>query len=148
LIPSAELLQITIDRFWETIPSVWGQIRGNIRSIAAENYAISVEQFQILRHVRRGIRSVSDLASVKQLSRSAISQSVDVLVEMGLITRTQSTEDRRYIELELSQAGTDLLNAIFEENHRWMAQKMTSLNAEELERILTAFQLLKSTFTE
>jgi hypothetical protein len=50
--------------------------------------------------------------------------------------------------LELSQAGTDLLNAIFEENHRWMAQKMTSLNAEELERILTAFQLLKSTFTE
>ena len=76
--------QTAIDEFWATIPPVWNRIKGNLRSIAEENYDISVEQFHILRHIRKGLTSVSELAEVKQISRSAISQAVDLLVEPGL----------------------------------------------------------------
>lgn len=143
-----EMLQITIDRFWEAFPAVWTQIRENIRSIASEDFGISVEQFHVLRHIRKGIHSVSELAAAKRISRPAISQSVDALVEKGLITRRQSREDRRYVELDLTPEGTDMLNAIFEKNHSWLAEAMEDLTAEELECIAQAMKVLRKTFVE
>ncbi len=143
-----ETLQQVIDRFWETIPPVWSQVRANVRAVATESFHISVQQFHILRHIRKGIHSASELASVSQLSRPAISQSVDVLVEKGLITRHQRAQDRRYVELELTQSGVDMLDAIFRKNHRWMMQKMTSLSPEELGNILLGMKALKKTFIE
>ncbi len=148
MIQTDELLNQTIDRFWESIPPVWNQIRGHLRSIAQEKFDISVEQFHVLRHIRRGICSVSDLANVKKISRSAISQSVDGLVEKGLIARRQHTDDRRFVTLELTPSGDELLNAIFNENRAWMVEKMSAFTPEELERMLLAFQSLRDTFKE
>jgi DNA-binding MarR family transcriptional regulator len=143
-----DILRNTIDRFWETFPVVWTQIRGNIRSIATENFDISVEQFHILRHIRKGVHSVSELATAKQISRSAISQSVDALVSKGLISRLQSVADRRHFELELTQNGINMLNSIFEKNHFWLMEKMALLNEDELDSILKAMKVLKRTFIE
>jgi DNA-binding MarR family transcriptional regulator len=141
------LLEETIDRFWETIPPVWNQIRGRIRCTAPEKFGISVEQFHILRHIRKGMKSVSELAVEKQISRSAISQAVDLLVDKGLITRKQSIEDRRYVQLELTQNGDELLNSIFQNNREWMVDKMADLTAEEMRCIITSFEILKKTFS-
>jgi len=148
LIKTEDALYLTIDRFWESIPPVWNQIRGHLRSIAQEKFEISVEQFHVLRHIRRGIRSVSDLATVKQISRSAISQSVDGLVEKGLISRHPHADDRRFVELELTPSGDAMLNAIFEENRAWMIDKMSALTPDELAQMQQAFRLLKDTFQE
>src|SRR5512144_2987732 len=92
---SPDRLKTTIDTVWATLPPVWNRIRENIRSIAEQQYGVSVEQYHILRHIRKGLTSVSELAQVKQISRSAISQAVDVLVERGLISRRQNEQDRR-----------------------------------------------------
>jgi DNA-binding MarR family transcriptional regulator len=145
---SDRILHQAIDRFWETFPSVWDTIRGNIRTIAAENFEITVEQFHILRHIRKGRGSVSELAIVKQISRSAISQAVDVLVDKGLIVRQTKAEDRRYVTLELTKNGNDLLNAIFEKNRIWMIEKMASMSQEELNNVIQAMELLKKTFDQ
>lgn len=143
-----ELLQLAIDRFWETIPPTWNHIRGHIRAIAAEKYNITIEQFHILRHVRKGIQSVSDLAEVKQISRPAISQAVELLVEKGLITRQQSTTDRRFVRLELTEDGHKLLNAIFEENREWMIEKLSVLQPGEIDCLLRGMDVLKKTFED
>ena len=82
---SAELLQQTIEKFWETVPPVWNLVRGNLRGIVSEQFDISVDQFHILRHIRKGFSSVSDLASARQISRPAVSQAVELLVEKGLL---------------------------------------------------------------
>ncbi len=142
-----ELRQHAIDRFWETIPPVWNQVRNNLRCIASERYEISVEQFHILRHIRRGITTISDLAAVKQISRPAISQGVDTLVEKGLISRRQETDDRRFVHLQLTPAGDDLLNQIFQENRAWMMNKMETLEPEELSSLIDAMEILKGSFT-
>jgi DNA-binding MarR family transcriptional regulator len=141
-------LQTAIDQFWATIPPVWNRIKGNIRSIAEENYGISVEQFHILRHIRRGLGSVSELAEVKQISRSAISQAVDLLVERGLICRLQNAQDRRNIPLELTEAGNSLLDTISEKNRAWMGTRMADLTREELETLSAAMEILGRTFID
>ncbi len=141
-------LQKAIDAWWATIPPVWNQIRANIHSIAEENSGISVEQFHILRHIRRGLTSVSELAEVRQISRSAISQAVDLLVERGLITRHQNAQDRRNIPLELTQAGNELLDTIWERNRSWMGEKMASLTTGDLTTLTNAMEILARTFSE
>src|SRR5512136_3113437 len=90
-----KLIPVAIEAFWSTIPLIWNRIKGNLRSIAVDQYGISVEQFHILRHVRKGLKSVSELAEVRQISRSGISQAVDVLVDRSLICRLQNARDRR-----------------------------------------------------
>ena len=137
-----------IDCFWETIPPAWNGVKKHVRATAAEQFGITIEQFHILRHMRKGIGSVSELAEVKQISRSAISQALDALVNKGLITRRQGVQDRRHINLELTPSGNHLLNAIFEKNRTWMAAKMSSLTADELQLLIEAMHLLKHTFAE
>ena len=143
-----QLIPIAIEAFWGTIPPVWNRIKGNVRSIAVENYDISVEQFHILRHIRKGLTSVSELAEVKQISRSAISQAVDLLVERGLICRRQNARDRRTIPLELTRAGDRLLDTISERNRAWMKSQMTSLSVQDLETLTSAMEILAKTFDE
>jgi DNA-binding MarR family transcriptional regulator len=147
-VTTEELRQRAIDRFWETIPPVWNRVRNNLRSIATEKFEISVEQFHILRHIRKGITSVSDLAEVKQISRPAISQAVDALVEKGLISRQQDVDDRRYIKLMLTPAGDDLLNTIFCENRAWMGERMATLKDDELKQVIDAFETLKTLISD
>ena len=139
------LRQQLIDRFWETIPPIWNQVRNNLRCIAAENFEVSVEQFHILRHIRKGFTSVSELAAIRQISRPAISQAVDVLVEKGLISRHQEAEDRRFVHLRLTPNGEALLNKIFQENRTWMMEKLSSLDEEEMLKAMDALEVLKRT---
>lgn len=145
-ISSPEMVQPTIDKFWESIPPVWSRIKNNLRSIAGDEFGVSVEQFHILRHVRRGLGSVSELAQVRQISRPAISQLVNTLVEKDLVKRSTSRDDRRCIRLELTPEGGRLLDTIFEKNRRWMAQKMAVLNADEHRQLIEALDLLKRSF--
>jgi DNA-binding MarR family transcriptional regulator len=141
---STEILRDqTIDRFWETVPPVWGMIRNHIRAEATGNFEISVEQFHILRHVRRGVSSVSELAAAKNISRPAISQSVEALVQKGLLTRIQSTQDRRCIKLALTVAGNNLLDTVFKKTRSWMKERMSGLTADEFNNIMKAMDALK-----
>ena len=142
------LIPAAIEAFWSTVPPVWYRVKGNVRAIAVENYDISVEQFHILRHIRRGLTSVSELAEVRQISRSAVSQAVDILVERGLICRRQNVLDRRNIPLELTESGNKLLDTISEKNRAWMKSRMISLTALDLNTLTSAMEILAGTFVE
>ena len=143
-----QLIPAAIEAFWSTIPPVWNRVKGNVRAIAVDHYDISVEQFHILRHIRRGLTSVSELAQVKQISRSAISQAVDILVGRGLICRRQNALDRRNIPLELTESGNALLDTIWEKNRAWMKSQMISLTVQDLETLTCAMEILARTFAE
>ena len=141
--PSERLRDQTIDRFWETVPPVWNYVRTHIRGTATGKFDITVEQFHVLRFVRRGPNSMSELATAKNISRPAISQAVDVLVKKGLLTRIPSTTDRRVVELALTEEGNALLDTVFKENREWMKERMKALTTEELEIIGKAMTALK-----
>jgi DNA-binding MarR family transcriptional regulator len=132
-----------IDRFWETVPPLWNFVRSHIRATATAKFDITVEQFHVLRYVRRGKDSMSELATAKNISRPAISQAVDILVNKGLLTRVQSTQDRRYVDLALTDAGNNLLDTVFKETRGWMKERLHSLNADELETIARAMEVMK-----
>ena len=141
--PPKQLTDEALDRFWETVPPLWGNIRAHIRAVATEEFSISIEQFQILRLIRSGKGSVSELASAKKISRPAISQAVEALVQKGMLTRTQDSEDRRHVQLALTKSGNALLDALFQNTRTWMRAKLASYSRDELENVIRAMESLK-----
>jgi DNA-binding MarR family transcriptional regulator len=143
--PSDHLLRHAVDAFWEAFPPFWHLVRAHIRQVAVEQFGISVEQFHILRQVRRGLVSISALAAARNISRPAISQAVEVLVQKGLLTRTTDPRDRRYIQLSLTTPGNALLDAIFDNTRQWMVQTLATLSEEELEALILSLNALRKT---
>jgi DNA-binding MarR family transcriptional regulator len=141
-------LESTIDCFWESVPPLWNRIREHLREHVLAGLDLTVEQFHVLRHIRRGLGSVSDLAAAKHISRPAISQAVDLLVAKGLIERQPNAVDRRYVRLTLTAAGNDLLDTVFQQNRAWMAQRLAHLAPRELESIQAGLRALQSAFDE
>jgi DNA-binding MarR family transcriptional regulator len=142
---SNEILRQTVETFWECFPPFWHRVRGHIRDVAAERFDITVEQFHILRHIRKGRASVSELAEAKNISRPAISQAVDVLVHKGLIVRSTGLRDRRHIQLTLTVEGDTLLDAVSEEARKWMMGVLSVLDDDELRSLTHSMQSLKKT---
>jgi DNA-binding MarR family transcriptional regulator len=132
-----------IDCFWETVPPLWSMIRARIRGAATTDFGVTVEQFHILRYVRRGVKSVSDLAGARNISRPAVSQAAEVLVQKGLLTRRQGTADRRYVELALTPEGHALLDAVFGRTKAWMAERMRSMTRDDLLKIVHGMDALQ-----
>jgi DNA-binding MarR family transcriptional regulator len=55
------------------------------------------------------------------LSKQAVSQTVDVLVREGLVTRTEDPSDRRHMIVAPTEAGTGRLDAFEEEFVQYLA---------------------------
>lgn len=142
-----EVIETLIDQFWETIPPVWHRTRAVIRGVAAEKFHLTVEQFQVLRRIRRGIASVSAIADDSRTSRSAVSKAVDILVNKGLVSRSQDPNDRRNVPLALTAEGERVMSAIFGETESWLAGRFASLNEQECARLRSALDLLREVFS-
>lgn len=145
---SADQLQFTIDNFWDTIPSTWGNVRSKLRGYATHEHNLTLIQFHMLRHIRRGVATVAELADQQRISRPAVSQAVEQLVQKQLVLRTPDPNDRRYVQLSLTQKGEKLLAAVFSKTKIWMESQMTSLTAQELETLNQAFLILKHSLQE
>jgi len=139
---ASENLRRVVDIFWETIPPFWRMVHAHIREVAVEKFNIPVEQFHILRHIRRGRDSVSALAEAKNISRPAISQSVDLLVTRGLVIRAIDPHDRRHVKLSLTTDGNALMDAVFGDTRKWMMKTLEPLSAGEIQALVCSMESL------
>ncbi|GAB4459716.1 MAG: hypothetical protein Kow0070_15060 [Anaerolineales bacterium] len=135
-----------IDAFWESIPPVWRQTRAKIRTVAAERFGLTVEQFQALRRIRRGYDSVSALAEEGRLSRSQASRAVDALARRKLVARLTDSADRRRVHLSLTAKGEQTLSAIYAETETWLAERFQTLSPNQSQEVARALFLLRDAF--
>jgi DNA-binding MarR family transcriptional regulator len=131
-----------LDKFWEVIPPAWFQARARIRGAAAEQFNLTVEQFQVLRRIRRGFDSVSTIADDARTSRPAVSKAVDGLVNRGLVSRLTDPADRRHIRLSLTEEGARVMNGIFDEANAWLDAKLAPLTPAERNQLIQSLDLL------
>ncbi|MBM3153139.1 MAG: MarR family transcriptional regulator, partial [Chloroflexi bacterium] len=143
LMGANDQVELAVDKFWEAVPPAWHQARARIRRIASEKFNLTVEQFQVLRRIRRGSGSVSALAEANRTSRSSVSKVVDVLVNKGLVSRRQNPDDRRNIPLSLTADGQRIMDAIFDETESWLATQFRRLDAEELKAAIQGMEALQ-----
>ena len=141
----SKLLDACAHEIMDTAPQIMQAIRMEMRRGRASN--ISIPQFRTLRFIQRNPDSaLSTLAEHLGLTLPSVSKLVDGLVKQKLITRKESTADRRRLTLMLTTAGASIVDAARAGARANLATKMVGLSNAELQTITTAMLLLRPLF--
>lgn len=105
------------------------------------NGEVTVAEWVILREMYSSDNkaSPSEVASVTGLTRGAVSKLIDRLLNKGLVTRTESSEDRRYQDIKLTAKGLKLvprLASIADENDAGFFDVLTKAEQKTLTNLL------------
>lgn len=84
-----------------------------------------------------------ELAAMEKVSTQAISQVLNHLLELGLVVRTPSDEDRRKVIVTLTEAGKRGVRQRASEKQEWLTRSITEkLNAREKQTLADAIDVL------
>jgi DNA-binding MarR family transcriptional regulator len=142
----AKLLDTCAHELMDTAPKIIQSIRFEMRR--GHGAYLSIPQFRSLRFIQRNPdASLSDLASHLGLTLPSVSKLADGLVKKELISRQESTTDRRRLTLVLTQSGESIINSARANAQVNIAKILINLSNEELNTIHRALELLNPLFT-
>src|SRR3954468_8419280 len=84
---------------------------------------------------KHGPFTVGELAERERVSSPMITKMAKSLEELGLVTRTASDQDRRVTQLAVTAEGRRRLEQNRTRKNAWLAQRLRSLDPEDLEAI-------------
>ncbi len=102
-------------------------------------FDLSPEQYNILRILRGQYPNVSTIFNLidRMLDKmSNASRLVDKLVIKGLVDRKLCLEDRRRVDVLITQKGLDLLKQIDDENFEFVLDQISEKDASQLNKLL------------
>ena len=85
--------------------------------------------------------SVKELAEILRTDKSAISRSVEELVQKGFVERKPSKEDRRYVELSLLPKGQERFEKIEHDMYIKFKDVWDRIPTEKREQVLESLKL-------
>jgi len=100
-----------------------------------KQYALSIQQYQVLRSLRDLKGEPATLQSLQVLMVSKNSNTTRLVEKLrlkGLITRIQNEENRRKVEIRITEVGLDLLSEIDVIHADFQDSIVTNLTNEEL----------------
>jgi DNA-binding MarR family transcriptional regulator len=103
---------------------LWHALVGGLRNPGPLE-GLQRQQFWVLGALAHGTRRMSDLAEDTQTSQASLTGIVDRLEEHGLVQRVRSADDRRVIEVALTQAGREEMKLA----HAAMLQRLEAVLA-------------------
>ena len=105
----------------------------------AASFGLTMQQMSILNLIYSipGL-TFKSITEKLMMPKSTVSMSVDGLVELGLIERKQSTEDRREVNLTVTLKGKEIAQKSIENasSYRAMAAALENFSEEEIELLL------------
>ncbi len=93
---------------------------------------------EVLLH--KGPLPVNTLGPTVNLTPGSISIAVDRLHRKGLVSRTESADDRRVRIVELTRKGRDLIVPVFQKHSATMKEVFSELTAEEFRDLEAALK--------
>src|SRR5207302_1269002 len=98
-----------------------------------EETGLGLSDFGVLEVLlHKGPLPVNMIGPIVDLTPGSISTAVDRLVAKGLVSRVESTQDRRVRTVALTPRGKDLIVSAFRKHSRQMKRVFSELSPEEL----------------
>jgi MarR family transcriptional regulator, 2-MHQ and catechol-resistance regulon repressor len=108
---------------------------------AIENTGLGESDFRVLEALlHKGPLPVNTIGPIVDLTPGSISVAVDRLVEKGLVSRVESTEDRRVRIVALTPRGKELIVPAFRNHSAQIRRVFSELSAEELRGLEAALK--------
>jgi MarR family 2-MHQ and catechol resistance regulon transcriptional repressor len=106
-----------------------------------EETGLGLSDFAVLEVLlHKGPLPVNTIGPIVDLTPGSISIAVDRLFGKGLVTRVESTEDRRVRIIALSPRGKDLIVPAFRRHSAQMRKVFSELSGEELQGLEVALK--------
>jgi len=103
---------------------------------------LTMPQFRALRHLRLAPRTQSELVELIDLSPAGVSRVVDRLQDRGLVVASRRDEDRRIVEVRLTDAGLAALDDVSPLRDTVVEQAVEGIGADARARITRALREL------
>lgn len=116
-------------------------LKGNVESLL-KPYDLSHQQFNVLRILRGRGDEPANLQDITERMLDKMSNATRLVEKLrlkGLLTRDICSDNRRKVEIKITQAGLDLLqllDPIISEHNQNILSKITEEEAEQISNIL------------
>lgn len=100
-------------------------------------------RYFVLAALSGGPKTVSALASHERVSVPSMSKLVTVMVEAGLVERERDAVDARRVEVAITDAGRDALEAASQAGTEWLDQHFEGLDGEEIVTLSRAAAIMR-----
>lgn len=115
------------------------------RSVFEVEDRVTTPQLRVLMMIAAtGPQNLGAVATELGVHPSNATRACEKLVRAGYIVRSDHPTDRRYIRLELTEAGDDLVNHVLDQRRSAMAQVLESLPEDDQKRVAAAFEIFAS----
>lgn len=91
-----------------------------------------------------GILSISEVCKKVFVSKPQMTIIIDKLVKRGLVYRVHSEEDRRIININLTEKGKEYCRGLLEMFKENLRHRLISLSVEDLAKLLDSIQTTES----
>ncbi|MGC5341497.1 MarR family winged helix-turn-helix transcriptional regulator [Streptomyces sp. DT24] len=119
------------------------QIMGVLTRIGAE-HDLSLTQLRVLGIVRDRRPRMSDLAAFLGLDKSTLSGLIDRAERRGLLARAANPDDKRVVDVLITDAGRELTGRLYQEVQDTLAPATSRLDAPQRRQLA---QLLETVVT-
>jgi DNA-binding MarR family transcriptional regulator len=123
----------------ELIPGVMRQIGAGIHF---SGIRMASAHFRLLSMLARHPCNLSELAGKQKVTMATMSNSIETLVERGWVSRSQSSKDRRMIQVELTAEGNQVLVEFHNQLNKRFAYVLKDMTEEELLQVHEGLKLL------
>lgn len=80
--------------------------------------------------------SVSEIAKRLEVKKSTVSVAINQLIELGIVTKIQSSTDKRFYYLQLTQKGKDIMELHKQVHKNTIKKILKILDPEEVENFI------------
>lgn len=100
------------------------------------------QSYTIVEIGRAGTMSLMQLTEILGIDKSAVSRSIDKLVNNGIVIRETDPEDRRSVTLRLSDKGETLFEEIEKRSTAYFDEVVAAIPNDKREQIIESLQYL------
>jgi len=110
---------------------------------------LSIGQFRVLALIEfDSVRHVTKLAERNLVSQPAMSKTIDTLVRLGYVKRTERSDDRRLSELHVTAKGRASMSAIYNHAANLLSPRLKKLPDPQKKRLALALGDMKRVLDE
>lgn len=90
-----------------------------------------------------GAHTLGELADRERVSAPSMNRTVNCLEESGYLTRTPDEDDRRKVNIAITDSGSQVVQETVRRRDAWLEDALADLEPDERELLLTAAPILR-----
>jgi DNA-binding MarR family transcriptional regulator len=92
---------------------------------------------------RHGSLNISRIGKWLGISKSNMTANIDKLIEENMVERKSDPNDRRVINVSLTEKGVEYMNRSWDEAHEAVKMRLSSLTIEEMDSLYTSLENIR-----